>query len=293
MKILIIGPGALGCVFAKKLQSSFTVRLYGPRPPRGAELLSLWEPTAPDELNSPALILLTCKVPQIDEIILQELKPLIQKTPRHVLDQSMILALQNGLGIQSLIEASQIPLPSCRGVAWFGARWENGRLQESASPLRMTIAHQSHTITERIRQVLMKSGFAVEVLEGNLSSELLEWKKAFTSLALNPVLTLARAPNGALLESSDLQTQARQLQQEAFLIFQKLGLSGITPLEAWSDLIRTCEDTALNRNSMLQDLEFGRKLELDWLNGWILKKAHELGISLPHHEKIVAKLKQY
>jgi ketopantoate reductase len=88
----------------------------------------------------------------------------------------------------------------------------------------------------------------------------------------------------------DLQSQARVLQQEALQVFEALGLSGILREDAWTDLLLTCEQTATNRNSMLQDLEAGRALELPWLNGWLLEQARTLGLSLPHHQEIVRKL---
>ena len=41
------------------------------------------------------------------------------------------------------------------------------------------------------------------------------------------------------------------------------------------------------RSSMLQSLERGRPCEVDYLNGHVVKKAHERGIRVPVNERIV------
>jgi 2-dehydropantoate 2-reductase len=43
-----------------------------------------------------------------------------------------------------------------------------------------------------------------------------------------------------------------------------------------------------HRSSMVQDLELGRRTEIDFLNGAIVKMGHETGIETPFHRSIVA-----
>ena len=43
-----------------------------------------------------------------------------------------------------------------------------------------------------------------------------------------------------------------------------------------------------HRSSMVQDLESGRRTEIDFLNGAIVKMGHEVGIETPFHRSIVA-----
>jgi 2-dehydropantoate 2-reductase len=46
------------------------------------------------------------------------------------------------------------------------------------------------------------------------------------------------------------------------------------------------------KSSMLQDLERGRKTEIDFLNGYIVKKGREVGIPTPVNEAIVEMVKE-
>jgi len=50
---------------------------------------------------------------------------------------------------------------------------------------------------------------------------------------------------------------------------------------------RVIEQTKLNRNSMLQDIEKGRKTEIDFINGAIARHGRELGIVTPWNDAIV------
>lgn len=43
-----------------------------------------------------------------------------------------------------------------------------------------------------------------------------------------------------------------------------------------------------HRSSMVQDLESGRRTEIDFLNGAIVKMGYETGIETPFHQSIVS-----
>ena len=50
--------------------------------------------------------------------------------------------------------------------------------------------------------------------------------------------------------------------------------------EASSHFRAVVAATAGNRNSMLQDLEAGRRTEIDFLNGWVRREGEERGIDV-------------
>jgi len=276
--VWLIGPGALGCALAQKFSESNLVRLIGPRPPVDSAFHHYWcGPELPSN-EAPEWIWLTCKSASISSTLTKLRTVRLPPT-------TLLVAPQNGFGVSEELEQHLLPLAWARTAVWFGAKFEDSRLSVSAPPHRITVAG-----SEKLSDRLSSSGFTVEQIHDRDAAHLLEWKKGFTSLALNGLLALEGHPNGKLCESPDLQAQARTLQAEAFQVFHALGLSGITPEEAWLDLLRTARETALNRNSMLQDLEAGRPLELPRLNGWLLKKSAPLQLHLPSHHRLVAQL---
>ena len=72
----------------------------------------------------------------------------------------------------------------------------------------------------------------------------------------------------------------KDLVEEAMLLVRARGIS-LTysdPLEAVKDVARK---TGANRSSMLQDFDKGRKTEIDFINGAVVREADKLGISVP------------
>ena len=51
--------------------------------------------------------------------------------------------------------------------------------------------------------------------------------------------------------------------------------------DAHKQVYETCRLTKTNLNSMLQDLQAGRRTEIPWLNGAIVVRAKQHGISVP------------
>ena len=49
--------------------------------------------------------------------------------------------------------------------------------------------------------------------------------------------------------------------------------------------------TSTNRNSMLQDLEAGRRTEIDFLNGWIRSTGEDMGINVERCRELEALVK--
>lgn len=49
--------------------------------------------------------------------------------------------------------------------------------------------------------------------------------------------------------------------------------------------------TAQNMSSMLQDVNADRPTEIDYINGYIVKRGEELGVHTPLHEFLVRQVK--
>jgi 2-dehydropantoate 2-reductase len=54
---------------------------------------------------------------------------------------------------------------------------------------------------------------------------------------------------------------------------------------------RTAEKTAKNQSSMLQDVRAGRKTEVDYINGAIVKMGNQFGVDTTAHERVIELLK--
>jgi 2-dehydropantoate 2-reductase len=128
-----------------------------------------------------------------------------------------------------------------------------------------------------------------------LRCEELAWKellqnqlfKLAANCVLNPLTAILDVKNGVIKENSDLQPLIQRLLQEISLVFRSLpeikdlpsdqkDRFSVSSLEAL--VMDTIEKTAGNSSSMREDVRKGRATEIEYINGWILRRARELGI---------------
>ncbi|OOQ87753.1 2-dehydropantoate 2-reductase family protein [Penicillium brasilianum] len=128
-----------------------------------------------------------------------------------------------------------------------------------------------------------------------LRCEELVWKellqnqlfKLAANCVLNPLTAILDVRNGVIKENPDLQPLIQSLLREISVVFRSLpeikDLPGkqkdrfsVPSLEAL--VMDTIEKTAGNSSSMREDVRKGRATEIEYINGWILRRARELGI---------------
>lgn len=112
---------------------------------------------------------------------------------------------------------------------------------------------------------------------------------------IGPVSVLHDCTNGQLLSSYNAKLTMRSLLEEISLIIRSLpelkGLPnieqefGVKKLEAIvrGILIKTAESSS----TMLQNVNAGRRTDIDYYNGYLIARAAELGIDCPRNEMLV------
>ncbi len=120
-----------------------------------------------------------------------------------------------------------------------------------------------------------------------LSSDALyqeRWVKLIQNSIINPLTALTHSTNGDLPQTH-LWTLSRPLLQEAREVSQALGVA--LPPNLASRVLQLCQKTSANKSSMLQDIEHHRMTEIDAINGYIVRQAHELKLKAPTHEALI------
>ena len=108
------------------------------------------------------------------------------------------------------------------------------------------------------------------------------WAKMFYNCPLNPLSAIFKLTYGELVKNKDIVSVMDDVVKEAHSVAKAMGI--VMPWEHSTDFLdlfyaALVPSTADLRASMLQDMEKGRKTEIDALNGVIVKYGHELGIT--------------
>jgi len=307
-RILIAGCGAIGSVFGCLLrQAGHDVTLLG-RPwhlsairSRGLRLDGIWGihfaagfdlATSPSELTGPYdLVIVAVKA--------YDTAAMVQSVCRFAAPDSLALSLQNGLGnVESL-------------AAIFGAERSLGANvlvgAKITEPGRVTITVQAAPIVigpvEVSDCVLMEQiHFWARTFEAasipcaataRISSYL--WAKVFYNAPLNPLGALLAVHYGVLGGEPELKEIMNHVIDEAFQVAAAKDVELL-----WRDANGYREffyghllpSTYDHQSSMLQDLQRGRRTEIDALNGRIWRYGRELEIPTPFNETMTRLIRQ-
>ncbi|MHB9129481.1 MAG: ketopantoate reductase family protein [Armatimonadota bacterium] len=279
-RVAIIGPGALGTLFAMRLTlAGLTTVLLDYREDRarllekqglrlitgtGDQLVPVPVSSDPRVLRNfdAALILVKAYHTEEAAATLAEYLP----------PTAVALTLQNGLGN---VETLMMHLGQDRV---FGGTTAQGALLEAPGVVRDTgsgptvigsLAGTADHRLDALAQALLSAGFAVS-MTADLPSAL--WTKAILNAAINPVAALTRLRNGQLAELEPSLTLMTAVAREASAIARKHGIR--LAIRDWRARLQTiCQSTAPNINSMLQDVLHQRRTEIDAINGAIIRVA--------------------
>jgi 2-dehydropantoate 2-reductase len=116
------------------------------------------------------------------------------------------------------------------------------------------------------------------------------WAKMVFLATFAGVTALARLPIGPIRTDPDTRALYRDGLAEALAVARARGIA-LTEDFVVQTLARTDQLPAAMKSSMLEDLERGKRLELTWLSGAIVRMGAELGVSTPVHGFITAALK--
>lgn len=143
---------------------------------------------------------------------------------------------------------------------------------------------------ERILDFFRQAGLPAE-LRTDIRVRL--WEKFIVICATGGVLALLRMPFGAVFASPEASELLRGVMGEVAQIARASGVDlPEGTVERLYDFLRA-KMAPVAKSSQLQDLEAGRRLELEFLNGTAVRLGRELGVPTPLNFAIYAALKPY
>jgi 2-dehydropantoate 2-reductase len=143
---------------------------------------------------------------------------------------------------------------------------------------RISLGEPDGSRTDRVRciaEALIAAGLRAPVTT-RLRTEI--WVKLLGNVALNPTSALTRATLAAMIRDPEVCALVRSIMAEVEAVAARLGIEMPVSID---QRIAGAEKVGEHRTSMLQDLEFGRPLELDPIAGAVIEIADRLGVPVP------------
>jgi len=113
------------------------------------------------------------------------------------------------------------------------------------------------------------------------------WRKAVINSVINPITALVRRRNGAILESEGLLELCRSVFVESLHI--AIAEGGLERGDVcFDDVLGVVRATAWNRSSMLQDVERGKRTEVDAINGSLIRAGERSKLPVEYNTALHA-----
>jgi 2-dehydropantoate 2-reductase len=302
VKIGVIGPGALGCLFATRLflaaDEQDEILLIDHRSAR-ADILNnqgiIYESTADRlQINIPVSskpvnvgtldVLFSCVKSYDLDKSLKFATPLLSPS-------TLLIFLQNGISHLKYEERQLHGIPVFATSSEGATRLAPGHIRHAGSGHTSLgfLSPQDKPVNKRLEKVasILQKGAISCTISNDIRSRI--WAKLFVNVGINALTAISNRTNGQLLTSPTTRAKLKELVQEAE---QVAIASGITieedPVAA---TVTVCERTAQNISSMLQDVRNHRPTEIDAINGAISRLGKEHYIATPFNDEIISQVK--
>ncbi|PYV87428.1 MAG: 2-dehydropantoate 2-reductase [Acidobacteria bacterium] len=129
-------------------------------------------------------------------------------------------------------------------------------------------------------------------LTDNIDGEL--WAKLLWNCALNAISALGQARYGEIAASADARRIMQAVVNEFWNVSQRGGVvlpNIASPTDGMAGVMQIANQMSEARSSTAQDIQRGRRTEIDALNGYIARRADELGINAPVNHSLFTLVK--
>jgi 2-dehydropantoate 2-reductase len=295
METLIIGAGAMGCIFGAVLQAGgHSVTFYDVDQNKVDVLnragLTISEPDGTKKsISAKAISFIEDAPPPELALVLVKAYSTAQAARELSLVKradTMVLALQNGLGhvgrMAQYLDDKQI-FPGVTYQAAFetepGRVCHNGNGLTTIAPLVKSSLSRAMDLARLLNNCHIPAAASTDIRP-------IRWKKLIVNSAINPLSAIHKLQNGELPKTPELAHDMMGLVMEGVAVAQKEGV----PLnygEMWASVLEACRATAQNRSSMLSDVEKGRMTEIEAINGSIVRLGEKHGVDTPLNARMV------
>lgn len=291
MRIAVIGAGAVGCYYgARLLQTGHDVTLIGRQahvdainakgldsespvftgfiPAKAATLIA--------DLASPDLVLFAVKSGDTDATA-ETLKPVLKP-------DTILLSLQNGVDNPQRLRAI-LSQPVIAAAVYVAAEMPGpGHIKHNG---RGELIIGASPESEALAKLLSDAGVPTTIAD---NIDAVQWSKLINNCAYNALSAVAGIAYGEMFKVAGVPDIVTDAVTECMAVARACGVA--LPADLLDKTLGLAASMPLQQSSTSQDLARGKPSEIDFLNGFIVRKGAEHGIPTPtnHALQVMVKL---
>jgi len=234
----------------------------------------------------PVDLVLFCVKAYDNTVAAESIRPLVGP-------ETVVISVQNGIDNEAQIGKVLGAQHIVGCVSYLSSTIASpGVITQTAGPGKLVLGEMGggrSRRTERLKNTLQTAGITIEL---NMDIQVALWQKFLAICGVNGITALTRLPMGEILACDETHNLLKGTMVEVEAIGRALGIA----------LSEDCLDQAMDtfksmgpllRGSMYYDLSAGRRLELEVLNGTVVRLGDENAVPTPINFAIYAALKPY
>jgi 2-dehydropantoate 2-reductase len=280
-QIAVMGAGAVGCYYGGMLaRAGHTVTLIGRQQHVDAiqrdgllldtqaftEHVPLRASTDPGAVAGATLVLFCVKSTDTESAA-----ALIRQ---HLLSGTLVLTLQNGVDNALRLQAALPQQEVAASVVYVATAMAGPGHVRHHGRGELVIATSASSMAAAA--LLVAAGVPTEI-SSNVEGAL--WAKLILNCAYNALSAITRQPYGRLVQAQGVPGVLCDVVNECLAVAQADGIT--VPGDVAQAVERIAQTMPGQLSSTAQDLARGKRSEIDYLNGYVLRRGEALGVATP------------
>lgn len=294
MKIVIIGAGAMGCLYGAYLSRKHEVIMLDSFDKQVEAInqngITVLEEDGTENKFTNVKACISGEYKEAADLVVVFVKSTftedaLRDNKKLFSDKTLVMTLQNGAGndrkIAKYVNKKNIIIGTSKHNS---VNLGGGKVRHSGSG-ETTIGSnlENNTNLDKIQAILEESGFKVEKTN---DIQRVIWSKLFVNLSINTFTAITRAPIGSMIENKYAWDFAEKMICEAVDVAEADG-THFSYREVLNMVHHVCEDAGKGYSSMSQDVMNCRLTEIDAINGAIVEQAKLYNVKVHYNSLIV------
>ncbi|HEX2544017.1 MAG TPA: 2-dehydropantoate 2-reductase [Ramlibacter sp.] len=291
MKVAVMGAGAVGCYFGGMLARAGHDVTFIARPQHVEaitrdglrmetktfdEHVRLKAVTGPEGARDADLVLF-CVKSMDTESAGRQLRPMLRP-------DTLVLCLQNGVDNADRLRGVLPEHAVAAAVVYVATEMAGpGHLKHHG---RGELVIEPSAASERVAQALRAAGVPTDISD-NVRGAL--WLKLIINCAYNAISAIAQKPYGENVKGEGIWDVMRDVVDECLAVARADGVQ--VPADAHAVTRKLVESMPSQYSSTAQDLARGKPTEIDFLNGYVVRRGEAHGIATPANRVLWALVK--
>ena len=294
MKIVIIGAGAMGCLYGAYLSRNHEVIMLDSFDKQVEAInqngITVLEEDGREENFKNVKACISGEYKEAADLVVVFVKSTftedaLRDNKKLFGDKTLVMTLQNGAGndrkIAKYVNKKNIIIGTSKHNS---VNMGGGKVRHSGSG-ETTIGSnlENNKNLDKIQAILEDCGFKVEKTN---DIQRVIWSKLFVNLSINTFTAITRAPIGSMIENKYAWDFAEKMICEAVDVAEADG-THFSYREVLNMVHHVCEDAGKGYSSMSQDVMNCRLTEIDAINGAIVEQAKLYNVKVHYNSLIV------